>query len=96
MLVYRFSNQVLLIQSILKWKTDTLQCMLVKLIWYQNSVFNLLSPEFLRASTLWLDIGLHNEQYYIGLGKDFSLKLTILLRDLHIEILTFVEYNLYA
>ena len=33
---------------------------------------------------------------YIGLGKDFSLKLTILLRDLHIELLNFVEYNLYA
>ena len=30
---------------------------------------------------------------HIGLGKDFSLKLTILLRDLHIEVLTFVEYN---
>ena len=33
---------------------------------------------------------------YIGLGKDFSVKLTILLHDLHIEILTVVEYNLYA
>ena len=33
---------------------------------------------------------------YLGLGKDFSLKLTILLHDLHIEILTVVEYNLYA
>ena len=32
----------------------------------------------------------------IGLGKDFSVKLTILLHDLHIEILTVVEYNLYA
>ena len=32
----------------------------------------------------------------IGLGKDFSLKLTILLHDLHIEILTVMEYNLYA
>ena len=32
----------------------------------------------------------------IGLGKDFSLKLTILLCDLHIEVLTFVEYNLYV
>ena len=32
----------------------------------------------------------------IDLGKDFSLKLTILLHDLHIEILTVVEYNLYA
>ena len=34
--------------------------------------------------------------YDVGLGKDFSLKLTILLHDLHIEILTVVEYNLYA
>ena len=32
----------------------------------------------------------------IGLGKDFSLKLTILLHDFYIEILTVVEYNLYA
>ena len=39
---------------------------------------------------IWLSI------VYVGLGKDFSLKLTILLHDLHIEILTFVEYNLYA
>ena len=36
------------------------------------------------------------EAYSIGLGKDFSLKFTILLHDLHIEILTVVEYNLYA
>ena len=32
----------------------------------------------------------------LGLGKDFSLKLTILLHELHIEILTVMEYNLYA
>ena len=32
--------------------------------------------------------------FTLGLGKDFSLKLKILLRDLHIEVLTFGEYNL--
>ena len=37
-----------------------------------------------------------NEFNKVGLGKDFSLKLTILLHDLHIKILTVVEYNLYA
>ena len=34
--------------------------------------------------------------HQLGLGKDFSLKVTILLRDLYIEVLTFVEYNLYG
>ena len=34
--------------------------------------------------------------YCVELGKEFSLKLTILLCDLHIGVLTFVEYNLYV